>query len=113
MAATRNKNMYAETCAAERRTQQQSDWLMSVSSCANNKPAFPVGVLAPKMPASTFSNNAVDIEGVLFGIGANNFYAAKKPVNMHTMQLQPLAFFPQAPVYVPVLPKMLVGQRPL
>ena len=79
MSGTRNKQMYSNFCVDRSQMMKQSSWLME-PVCKHDKPAFPTGLLAPAMPSSVLSNNAVDIESNLYGIGSNNYiYSTKTP----------------------------------
>lgn len=112
MAATRNKFMYSEFCVDYNQVVNQKNWIMTVDAWENNRPAMPVGYNAPRMPATLLSNNAVDVESTLRGIGANNYIFPKQKVTPDTVQLPTVKFYDMLPLYVPVLPKPLDNQRP-
>jgi hypothetical protein len=112
MASTRNKNMYSDWCFSLKQLAREQAYVTCPSPYVNNRPSFPVGVLNPAMPASVLSNNAVDIESRLYGIGANNFVNPPRKVNPQLITLPSVVFVQPAPVYIPKLPPPLVGQRP-
>ena len=114
MAGTRNKNMYSDYCVEQMARQKQEDWLMNSTSCIHHKPAFPCsGVNVQKFPSTLLSNNAVDIESNLYGIGANNYIFPTKPFSPELLELSSVSFYPTPKVYIPILPAHLSGQRPL
>ena len=110
MAGTRNKQTKGDFDAHENEITKQHVWLMMVPS--HDRPSFPNGINNPRMPASNLSNNAVDIETMLRGIGSNNFTTYQKPVVPILVQLPQICFYETSPVYIPKLPPRLVGQRP-
>ena len=113
MAATRNKFMYSEFCVDTHQMRQQKDWIMTTDPHVNSRPAYPVRYNVPRMPATLLANNAVDIESTLYGIGANNFISPKDKVVPQHVQLPPVSFHDEMPLYVPILPDFLPNQRPL
>ena len=113
MAGTRNKNTYSDYCIEQLACTQQEKWLMNSTSYIHNKPAFPcAGINVQKFPSTILSNNPVDIESQLYGIGSNNYIFPVKPVIPDLIQLPGVCFFPTPKVYIPVLPRPLYGQRP-
>jgi len=112
MAATRNKFMYSEFCVDYNQVSKQKEWLMNPNPCVNDRPAMPIGYNAPKMPATLLADNAVDIESSLRGIGANNYIFPKPKVTPNIVQLPTVKFYDMMPLYIPVLPQPLHGQRP-
>jgi hypothetical protein len=112
MAGTRTKQTLGDFNADQKQIARQEDWLLNQTACVNDRPAFPVGINAPRMPASVLSNNSVDIETALFGIGANNYTFPQKPVVPRPIHLPQVSFYKSAPVYIPILPNLLQNQRP-
>ena len=112
MAATRNKFMYSESCVEQQQVDRQKEWWMNPTSVVHNRPAMPLGYTNPRMPASVLSNNAVDIESTLYGIGANNYIFPKKKVTPQLVHLPTVSFYAPAPLYIPILPAVQEGQRP-
>lgn len=112
MANTRNKNTYNDWCFSNKQVKRQEDWLMNTSPAINNRPAFPVGGLNPRMPASILSTNSVDIESNLFGIGANNFITPPSTGPPQLVRLPNVIFVQPTTVYIPKLPPPLLNQRP-
>jgi len=113
MAGTRNKNMYSDFCVEQNARQKQEDWLMNSTSCIHHKPAFPcAGINVQKFPSTLLSNNPVDIESNLYGIGANNYIFPTKPFSPDLLELSNVSFFPTPKVYIPILPTLLQNQRP-
>ena len=113
MAGTRNKQMLGNFTADQGQVVKQERWLLNTTACANDRPAFPVGLNAPRMPASILANNSTDIETALFGIGTNNYVFPQKPVVPRPIHLPQVSFYEVAPVYIPTLPHLLQNQRPL
>jgi hypothetical protein len=113
MAGTRNKQTLGNFMADQRQVTKQDEWLMNKTSCMNDRPAFPVGINAPRMPASILANNSIDIETALFGIGTNNYIFRQKPVVPQPVHLPQVSFYESTPVYIPKLPDLLQYQRPL
>jgi hypothetical protein len=112
MAATRNKFMYSEFCVDRQQVEKQKDWLMNATSVVNDRPAMPIGYNHSRMPASVLSNNSIDIESTLYGIGANNYIFPKKKVTADLIQLPVVHFYESAPLYLPILPEVQTNQRP-
>ena len=113
MASTRNKNTYGNYCADTRQIQKQEDWFMASYKFVNPNFALPCsGINVQHMSASILSNNSVDIENYLYGIGANNFVTRVPQVVPDINTLQSVSFSKAPDVYVPVLPPFLTGQRP-
>lgn len=113
MSGTRIKQTRGNFVADQRQVSRQEEWLLNRTSCMNDRPAFPVGINAPRMPGSVLANNYVDIETSLFGIGTNNYMFPQKPVIPLPIQLPQVSFYESAPVYIPILPHLLQNQRPL
>ena len=113
MAGTRNKQTIGNFNADQGQVVRQEEWLMNKTAYINDRPAFPVGLNAPRMPASNLSNNSVDIETALFGIGTNNYVFPQKPVVPRHVHLPQVVFYESANVYIPILPHLLQNQRPL
>lgn len=113
MAGTRNKNMYSDYCTEQFACTKQEQWLMNSTACINNRPAFPcAGINVQRLPSTILSNNPVDIESQLYGIGANNYIFPVNKVTPDLVQLPGVCFFPTPKVYIPILPPFLQGQRP-
>jgi len=112
MAGTRNKQTIEDYTWAKRSVQHQETWLFTTSPCVNDKPAFPVGLNAPKYPANLLSNNFIDIETSLRGIGANNYEYKTPSVTPRLLYLPQVSFYETAPLYLPQLPTLLQNQRP-
>ena len=104
--------MYSEFCMSTFEVRKQKDWIMDPQPVVNDRPAYPVRCNVPRMPASLLSSNAVDVESALRGIGANNFITPRDPVTPQTITLQPVKFYDEVPLYVPVLPERPKNQRP-
>jgi len=113
MAGTRNKQFIGNFKADQLQVTRQEEWLMNPTAFKSDRPSFPVGLNAPRMPASILANNSVDIETALFGIGTNNYVIAQKPVVPQPIHLPQVSFYESAPVYIPQLPHLLQNQRPV
>ena len=84
MASTRNNNMPAEYCNQQQENNLASNYTLykNSSSGQSYSPAMSTfGVYSSRMPASNFSNNYIDIETQLFGIGSTNLVKPKTEVN--------------------------------
>jgi len=110
MAGTRNKQMYSDFRLATNEQEKIADWRINENVLYS--PAYPCGVNVQRMPSNRLSNNAVDIESSLYGIGANNYMS---PVDTTTPELRILPtkqFYKTPDVYIPILPAFLQAQRP-
>jgi len=110
MAGTRNKQMYSDFRLATKEQEKIADW--QTTQQVLYSPAYPCGVNVQKMPANRLSNNAVDIESSLYGIGANNYVFPVAPTNPDLTILPTKQFYKMPDVYIPILPPYLQGQRP-
>ena len=76
--------------------------------------AYPThGVNAPWMPSSQLSNNYVDIETFLYGIGANNHLSPTAPPDIPSVSIPSITFYERPNLYIPRLDPFLMNQRPL
>ena len=112
MAGTRTKQTIGDFNVDRAQMTRQEAWCLNPTACMHERPAFPLGLNAPHMPASMLSNNSVDLESMLRGIGANNYIYTKPVVTPKLVHLPPVCFYETAPLYIPVLPPRLTGQRP-
>lgn len=110
MASTRNKNLTNNYCYEKRYLQHQSDFNLYTHSSGGrpyHQPMIPSGGMVPpsKMSRDDWTNNSIDIETALRGIGANNLVnPAKSSVYYKPNYKTPpqlLAFFERTPVIIP------------
>ena len=109
---TRNKNRKCEFFMDKTMQEQYSNRLTSTR--ARQDVAYPShGVNAPWMPSSQLSNNYVDIETYLYGIGANNDLAPVSTPSITSISMPSITFYDRPAVYIPRLEPYLMKQRPL
>jgi hypothetical protein len=113
MAGTRTKQTKGDFFADANQMARQSEWLMNTAPCVNDKPSYPSDYAVPRMPASLLSRNAIDIETMLRGIGANNYVYERPAVAPQLHQLPSVCFYNRPDIFVPKLPPYLQKQRPL
>ena len=70
------------------------------------------GLLCSRMHPTMLSNNSVDIESDLFGIGSSNLVKKKPIVLPEIKNLKSLAIFEKRKVQLPALLEILPNQRP-
>jgi hypothetical protein len=111
MASTRNKNRKDEFFIDKKMQERQVAWQTTTESV--QKAAYPChGINVQRMPAEKLSNNSVDVETYLYGIGANNhLFPTSTPTNSQ-IKLPSTTFYNRPAVYIPKLPDMLTNQRP-
>ena len=111
MASTRNKNRKDEFFIDKKMQERIVSWQTTTESV--QKAAYPChGINVQRMPAEKLSNNSVDVETYLYGIGANNYLFPKNTPRNSPIQLPSTTFYDRLPVYIPILPDMLKNQRP-
>jgi hypothetical protein len=109
---TRNKNRKCEFFMDKTMQEQYSDRLTTTQ--VRQDVAYPThGVNAPRMPSSQLSNNYVDIETYLYGIGANNHLAPVSTPSIPSISMPSITFYDRPAVYIPRLEPFLMNQRPL
>ena len=110
MAGTRNKQTRGDYHMYTQELKRQELW--NTPSILQN-PAYPCsGINVQHAPANTLSNNSVDIETYLYGIGANNYIFPHTTPTLDTTPLPLVQFTPTTNVYIPRLPPYLQHQRP-
>jgi hypothetical protein len=109
---TRNKNRKCEFLMDQR--MQEAYAARSTTTEPRQGVAFPShGVNAPRMPSSQLSENFVDIETYLYGIGANNYIFPKENPSVPSVSMPSVSFYDRPAVYIPRLDPYLTNQRPL
>ena len=109
---TRNKNRKCEFFVDKTMQEQFADRLTTTK--ALQTVAYPLhGVNAPRMPACQLSNNFVDIETYLYGIGANNHIFPVSTPDVPSVSIPTVNFYDRPAVYIPRLDPFLQNQRPL
>jgi len=115
MASTRNRNTKEDYCVEQRLNLQHNDYLLYQNAAGGKayQSSFAGdGVNMGKMPAETLSQNSVDIESTLFGIGSTNLVTPKPPTQAVIYNMDSTSFINR--MYV-VNPEPLViehNQRP-
>ena len=103
MASTRNNNTPEDYCLQQRgvnAVRRYGEYKFGAAGMAFN-PVIPcVGYTPSHMPASFFSNNPVEIESRLFGIGANNLVRPQSCLRPSLKSIPFKSFF-KRPTYVP------------
>ena len=114
MANTRNYYTKTNYNIHKDSVEKQAEWIFNTQSTVNKETHFPaMGVNMPALGSSLLSNNFVDIESRLLGIGSNNHENPQKPLKPELKQIGNKQFFEYVPLLTPVLPKLYQSQRPL
>jgi len=112
MASTRNINSPGDYRLEQYTLEKERRYMPYKPYAAPRQTMFPGnGLLSGKVGNPQLSNNAVDIETFLYGIGANNLVTPNPPVVPDIKQLKSLNIIDRIPL---ILPKPLVtepGQR--
>jgi hypothetical protein len=109
---TRNKNRKCEFFMDKAMQEQFATRLTTTKT--RQEVAYPThGVNCPWMPSSQLSNNYVDIETYLYGIGANNHLAPVSTPSISSVSLPSVTFYDRPALYIPRLEPFLTNQRPL
>ena len=115
MTDTRNNNTRGNYCLEQRKYSNQQGYNTYVHSqygTASN-PALPCfGVMPSHMPRTVLSQNPIDIESQLFGIGSCNLVTPKPPVNPEINTLQEISYFERLPLIQPKKYKQYKTPRP-
>ena len=113
MASTRNLNMKTEYAEQQKRHDLKQHYDI-------NAYGRPTEELLPthmmnygSMSRDALSNNAVDIETELFGIGSTNLVVEKSPVRPGLIKHNTIEFSTMAPLVMDKKHQQLQGQRPL
>jgi len=109
MASTRDKNQPANYSLEQYSLEKQRQYLQNNIYAVTEKTMFcGDGLLTGRLANTQLSNNAVDIENFLYGIGANNLVEKKPDVVPEIKYLDSLNIFKKNPTQ---LPKPLVTER--
>lgn len=77
------------------------------------KPSIPeIGIIPNHMPRGTLSNNPIDIESMLRGIGSTNLVVPQKPIKPDLKQIPTSKFFDRLMVHMPKPLVIEKNQRP-
>lgn len=115
MASTRNNNTYGDYCLQQEsyaNARQYVSYEHSSYGVAQQNAMPCLGITPSHMPRNTLSNNPVEIESALFGIGSVNLVKPKAPVKPELKKIPSISYFETTPLLMPkplVVPK---GQRP-
>tara|TARA_Y100000816_G_C26105338_1_gene587149 strand:- start:2118 stop:2486 length:369 start_codon:yes stop_codon:yes gene_type:complete len=116
MTSTRNKNTRGDYLLEEQQFRKINEHIKYVHS-SNGPPhsvSIPAGGTAPpsRMNRSSLSENSVDIESSLFGIGSSNLVKSTPKVVPKLNDLSTATFFVRPPLILPA-PLIVEGyQRP-
>ena len=110
MAGTRNKQTHSDFLANQLEQKKVMDWYTPSVLQPIAYPCY--GVNVQKVPANLLSNNAIDIETYLYGIGSNNYIFPTQNPSIDLKKLPNVSFFPTPNLYIPILPPFLQNQRP-
>lgn len=115
MASTRNKN----TPGDYQLEQKQNHHICGYSEYTHSAYGKPTethfagdGLIMGRIAASNLSNNNVDIESQLYGIGSTNLVEPKENVRAEVKRLKSLDVIDRLPVYVPADFVLERGNRP-
>jgi len=110
MAGTRNKQTISDFNKYQSEMNQQAEWN---TPTILQSPAFPgSGINVQYTPSMTLSNNAVDVETFLYGIGSNNYIFPTTTPKVEPKKMPTVLFTPITNLYIPKLPPYLQNQRP-
>lgn len=115
MASTRNINTPGDYCLQQRAyadTLKHNTYEYSYTGRAYD-PAIPcIGITPSHMPRDTLSNNPVEIESALRGIGSVNLVDPQPPVVPDLKHVKEIRFFERTPLIMPAEFSLLADQRP-
>lgn len=115
MASTRNINTPEDYCLQQRSYGQSYGYNTYENSFVGRAyhTAIPcLGITPNHMPRDTLSNNPVEIESSLFGIGSANLVQPQAPVKPELKRIPEISFFTTTPVIMPEEFSILNNQRP-
>jgi hypothetical protein len=105
MTSTRNNNTKSDYCLQQRQFEQNLGYNMYQHSQwgTPNVTAFPAAGSAPPslMWRTALSNNPIEIENALFGIGSTNLVNPQKPICPELKKLPTINFFERNKVVMP------------
>ena len=115
MASTRNNNTPSDYCLQQRSIKNSRNYL-DYTFAANGrayKNALPeFGITPSHMPREAFSNNSVDIETSLFGIGSTNLVNPQAPITPNLKLLPEVSYFDRLQTIMPEPLVIEKNQRP-
>ena len=115
MSCTRAKNSPGNYCLEQRGLAQTTAYDFYRYSQYGHawKPAMPTpGVTPSHMPRNTLSNNPVEIETVLFGIGSCNLVQPQPPTKPELHDIPEVSYFERVPLIMPESFTPQAQQRP-
>lgn len=113
MSSTTHKNSIGNYQLEQAKFQKRRDYDFYSGANVNTLVCLPGdGLLCSKMHPSMLSNNSVDIESDLFGIGSSNLVNKKADVLPEIKKLKSLAVFQKRKIQLPALLEILPNQRP-
>jgi hypothetical protein len=115
MASTRNRNTREDYCMEQSINRQLSNYLSfeNASYGKATQTSFPGDcVNMGKMPAEVLSQNSVDIESTLFGIGSTNLVNPKAPTQAKLYKIDTKPFMDRMFVAYPEPLVVENNQRP-
>ena len=118
MTDTSLKNSKGWYCQGQQALRQQFDHNLWKYKCISENTAFPcAGINMPMMTNgynnNILSNNAPDIESVLFGIGSTNLVKTKEAVKPELNCMKNIKFFNRLETTLPNPLVMHKNQRPI
>lgn len=116
MASTRNKNTPGNFELEQKSINQHKEWLLyenGASGKTQNTYLAGNGLLVGRYGPEQLSNNAVDIESFLYGVGSTNLVNPQGSVNPSLKSMRSLNVIEKTPVYIPKPLVVERGQRPL
>lgn len=115
MASTRNKNTPSDYCLEQRINSgiyNYEKYINSQYGQAYNVALPKLGFNPSHMPRDTLSNNPVDIETSLFGIGSTNLVNPQTPITPELKKIPEVAYFNRLPIIIPRPLEISQHQRP-
>lgn len=115
MASTRNINTPSDYCLqqnAYKHALTYNTYENSFTGRAYHNAIPCLGITPSHMPRDTLSNNPVEIESALFGIGSVNLVDPQPPVRPQLKHVPEISFFETTPLIMPEKFSLLTDQRP-
>lgn len=115
MASTRNINSRGDYSLEQnyyRLARVYNNYTHSAQGSAFTPSIPAIGITPTRMPRGTLSNNPIDIESMLRGIGSTNLVISQKPIIPDLKQIPTSDFFERLIVHMPKPLVMEKDQRP-
>jgi len=115
MTSTRNNNTVGDYCLQQQsyaNARQYTSYVHSQYGRAETNAMPCLGITPSHMPRNTLSDNPVDIESSLRGIGSVNLVCPQKPVVAELKKIPSISYFKTLPLIMPQPLAVKKDQRP-